>query len=112
MNKLDSIDNEFRFFKMERLAGDDEYIVEAVSAGSVVPLETISQGTKIDHFPFPPILFLLSLSLANPPHSPNQTALSPSISGPYTGTVGYTLNTRDWSTRSGHMKSSRTCLRA
>ncbi|KZV83263.1 hypothetical protein EXIGLDRAFT_777750 [Exidia glandulosa HHB12029] len=29
VNKLDSIDTQFRFFKMELLAGDDDYVVEA-----------------------------------------------------------------------------------
>ena len=33
VNKLDSIDNEFRFFKMERLAGDDEYEVTVSESG-------------------------------------------------------------------------------
>ncbi len=30
INKLETIDNEFRFFKMELLAGEPDYIVEAV----------------------------------------------------------------------------------
>ena len=33
VNKLDTIDNEFRFFKMERLAGDDEYEVTVSESG-------------------------------------------------------------------------------
>lgn len=35
VNKLDNIDNEFRFFKMEVLAGDPDYIVELVSLSSL-----------------------------------------------------------------------------
>jgi len=31
VNKLDGIDNEFRFFKMEVLAGEPDFVVEAVS---------------------------------------------------------------------------------
>jgi len=38
VNKLDSIDTQFRFFKMELLAGDPNYVVEAVSLH--VPLRT------------------------------------------------------------------------
>ncbi|PWN35121.1 uncharacterized protein FA14DRAFT_120613 [Meira miltonrushii] len=33
VNKLDTIDNEFRFFKMERLAGDDDYMVTLSESG-------------------------------------------------------------------------------
>lgn len=33
VNKLDTIDNEFRFFKMERLAGDDDYTVSVSESG-------------------------------------------------------------------------------
>lgn len=33
VNKLDTIDNEFRFFKMEKLAGDDEYVVTLSESG-------------------------------------------------------------------------------
>nr|GAT57463.1 predicted protein [Mycena chlorophos] len=32
VNKLDTIDNQFRFFKMELLAGDPDYVVEHVEA--------------------------------------------------------------------------------
>ena len=31
VNKLDTIDNEFRNFKMEVLAGDPDFVVETVS---------------------------------------------------------------------------------
>lgn len=31
VNKLDSIDTKYRFFKMELLAGDPNYVVEHVS---------------------------------------------------------------------------------
>lgn len=34
VNKLDSIDSQFRFFKMELLAGEPDYIVEHVRLGS------------------------------------------------------------------------------
>jgi tRNA G37 N-methylase Trm5 len=33
VNKLDSINTQFRFFKMELLAGESNYIVEHVSFG-------------------------------------------------------------------------------
>ena len=36
MNKLDNIDTEFRFFKMEVLAGDPDFIVELVSMKSSI----------------------------------------------------------------------------
>ena len=39
VNKLDSIDTKFRFFQMELLAGEPNYVVEHVSsAPSLVPL--------------------------------------------------------------------------
>lgn len=31
MNKLDTIDSRFRFFKMELIAGEPDYVVEHVS---------------------------------------------------------------------------------
>jgi tRNA (guanine37-N1)-methyltransferase len=32
VNKLDTIDNEFRFFKMEVLAGEEDFLVNLVSS--------------------------------------------------------------------------------
>lgn len=36
VNKLDSIDTQFRFFKMELLAGEPNYVVEHVGFPSLV----------------------------------------------------------------------------
>ena len=35
VNKLDSIDSQFRFFHMELLAGEEDYVVEAVRVSHV-----------------------------------------------------------------------------
>lgn len=37
VNKLDSIDTQFRFFKMELIAGEPNYVVEHVSSFSSTP---------------------------------------------------------------------------
>jgi hypothetical protein len=46
VNKLNSIDTQFRFFKMELLAGEPNYVVEHVGF-SVVPsaIALLTQGT-------------------------------------------------------------------
>jgi tRNA (guanine37-N1)-methyltransferase len=36
VNKLDTIDNQFRFFKMELIAGEPNFIVEHVSESTLV----------------------------------------------------------------------------
>lgn len=43
VNKLDTIDTEFRVFKMEVLAGDDDFVAEMVSP--TTPLETAPKLT-------------------------------------------------------------------
>jgi hypothetical protein len=46
VNKLDTIDSQFRFFKMELLAGDPEYVVEHVRLAFVFVRVLIFASTK------------------------------------------------------------------
>ena len=68
VNKLNSIDTQFRFFKMELLAGEPNYIVE--------------------HVGFPPLPCFPVAEYAK--HRSNPIVVSSSISPVYTGTLGYT----------------------
>ena len=88
VNKLDSIDAKFRFFKMELLAGEPNYVVEHV-------------GFDIVPAAFAP--------LTSTRRSMNRTAYLRSTSQRCIGTLGYIPSTKGWFSYSAHMTSLRTC---
>jgi hypothetical protein len=85
VNKLDTIDNQFRFFKMELLAGDPDYVVEHVCS-------------EID------VVHRLNFC------STRRTVVSRSILPKSTGTRGFTPNTSDWLKYLTQRMSSQTFL--
>ena len=90
VNKLNSIDAKFRFFKMELLAGEPNYLVEHVGFG-VLPSVIMSANTK-------------------PGRSTSRTACLRSTSQRFTGTPDYTPSTTGSFSCLAQMMSLWTCL--
>lgn len=92
VNKLDSIDTEFRFFRMEVLAGDEDFLVSTVR-----PLALYATS-----LPRP-----LNFSRSLVPR-PTAAASSLSTSRPFTGTRALRRNISAWSRTSSPASSSPT----